>query len=181
MNESRTIKSSRALDPETGQVISAAEWRARHLPGVPFKVTRDPEVRKFVDEALKTMGFRQIAEAARARFGERAPGWSAICRYLRASGLVSGHSRNLPEHSERAKVTADILIQEIVATEARLQRILQLCISTRNPAKFMSRIPRLVEDARRAWESVRQRVAQVESIGDVQTKTEHVEISASQD
>jgi hypothetical protein len=75
---------------KSGGLISGAEWRARHLPGHPFKVMCDPEVQQFVAAALKTMGFKAIAAACSERFGpERAPSKSAIQRYWIALRLSS--------------------------------------------------------------------------------------------
>jgi len=74
---------------QKARLLSADERRRRHLPGVPFKVLRDSEVRLFVDLALETMTFVAIAKACRERFGaERAPGKSAVHRYwLAREGL----------------------------------------------------------------------------------------------
>lgn len=64
------------------ELVSAAEHRRRHLPGLPFKAAADPEVRAFIDTGLDTMTFKELAAAARGRFGpERAPSRSAIFRY----------------------------------------------------------------------------------------------------
>lgn len=64
------------------EVLTAAEHRRRHLPGRPFKVAADLEVKAFVDSALETMTLAEIVAAARARFGkDRAPSYGAIYRY----------------------------------------------------------------------------------------------------
>ncbi len=64
------------------ELLTAAEWRARHLPGQPSRIVGDPEVRAFIDARLSTMTFVELAEAARVEFGlPRAPSKSAIARY----------------------------------------------------------------------------------------------------
>jgi hypothetical protein len=64
------------------ELLTAAEHRRRHLPGKPLKVAADPELRAFCDEALLTMTFQQVCDAALARFGrDRAPSYGALHRY----------------------------------------------------------------------------------------------------
>ncbi len=61
------------------RLLSAAERRMRHLPGASLKVTRDREVWLFVDFALETMTFVEIAKACREKFGvERSPSKSSV-------------------------------------------------------------------------------------------------------
>ena len=63
-------------------VFSAAEWRARHLPGRPGKIAGDPAVRAFIDARLPTTTFTKLAAAGRDGSGaDRAPSRSAIHRY----------------------------------------------------------------------------------------------------
>ena len=62
--------------------FTTAEWRRLHLPGLPGKITADPEVRAFVDGMLEAHSFRVIAEACAEKFGlKRSPGRSAVHRY----------------------------------------------------------------------------------------------------
>lgn len=62
--------------------LTAVQWRRLHLPGRQAKIPGDPEIRRFVKKALKTMTFNEIAQACRERFGaERAPSKTAIGRY----------------------------------------------------------------------------------------------------
>ena len=63
------------------ELLTAAEHLAGHKRGQPFKAAADPEIRAFIDRGLMTMGFRELAAAARAHFGRRAPSRSAVHRY----------------------------------------------------------------------------------------------------
>ncbi len=63
-------------------VSSLAEWKGLHRRGHPPKILIDPEVRAFVDDALKRMTFHEVADAAREQFGPgRAPSPSSVHRY----------------------------------------------------------------------------------------------------
>ena len=71
----------KSIEPKD-RLLSRLQRRRRHIPGRPFKVCMDTEVRLFVDLALESMTFVEIAKACRERFGaERAPGKSAVYRY----------------------------------------------------------------------------------------------------
>lgn len=73
------------------QLLTLAEWRRRHLPGVPSKISSDAEVRQFVTSAFDTMTFDAIADACRKKFGpKRAPGKSAVHRYWQKSYAARG-------------------------------------------------------------------------------------------
>jgi len=75
--------------------LSAAKRRMRHLPGASLKVTRDHEVWLFVDFALETMTFVEIAKACREKFGvERSPSKSSVHRYWLAT--LRARSPDLP-------------------------------------------------------------------------------------
>jgi hypothetical protein len=64
------------------KLLTAAEWRARHLGGTPPRIWADSEVRDFIDAHLPTMTFSQLAGATLEAFGKpRAPSRSAIARY----------------------------------------------------------------------------------------------------
>ena len=78
------------------QLLTPAEWRRHHLPGVPSKISSDAEVREFVTKALGTMTFAAIAEACRKKFGAaRAPGKSAIQRFWQGHrSKITGHRKN---------------------------------------------------------------------------------------
>jgi hypothetical protein len=62
--------------------LSASERRRRHLSGNMPKIAGDPQIRRFVTKALKTMTYNEIVEACRQKFGApRAPSKSAVARY----------------------------------------------------------------------------------------------------
>lgn len=66
------------------QLCTAASDNPRrpHLRGSVPRIVRDPEVRAFIDRALRTMTFSEIVAATRERFGpDRTPSRSAIGRY----------------------------------------------------------------------------------------------------
>ena len=68
--------------------LTAAQWRGLHLSGNRSKIASDIEVRRFVDNALRSMSFVEIARVCRENFGEkRAPGKSAIGRYWLARAM----------------------------------------------------------------------------------------------
>ena len=77
------------------RLLSAAERRMRHLPGASLKVTRDREIWLFVDSALETMTFVEIAKACREKFGvESSPSKSSVHRYWLAT--LRARSPDLP-------------------------------------------------------------------------------------
>jgi len=77
------------------RLLSAAERRMRHLPGASLKVTRDREIWLFVDSALETMTFVEIAKACREKFGvESSPSKSSVYRYWLAT--LRARSPDLP-------------------------------------------------------------------------------------
>jgi len=66
------------------ELLTAAEHRARHRPGLPSKIA-DEEVRAFINQRLHELTFSQLAEAALERFGkDRAPSRSVIHRHWQA-------------------------------------------------------------------------------------------------
>lgn len=50
----------------------------------PLRIEMNPDIKAFIDELLRHMSFKQIEDAARERFGRRAPSHSAIHRYFRS-------------------------------------------------------------------------------------------------
>lgn len=64
------------------RLMTAKEWRRRHLPGPLSKVLIDADVRDFVLRGLKTMTFGALEIACRDRFGrDRAPSRSSLHRF----------------------------------------------------------------------------------------------------
>lgn len=77
------------------ELLSGAERRRRHLPGVGHKVLADSEVRLFVYSALETRTFAEIARACLELFGAaRAPTKSSVQRYWLA--LLRSRSPDSP-------------------------------------------------------------------------------------
>jgi len=85
-------------------VSSLAEWKGLHLRGRPPKIMIDPEVRAFVDDAMKRMTFQEVAAAAQEQFGtERAPSPTSVHRYWQSRQNQRGRSRKARPGCEAEK------------------------------------------------------------------------------
>jgi hypothetical protein len=81
----------------------ARDWRAEHRPGSPAKIVADVELRRFIEDRIERMSFRDLAVACRAEFGPaRAPGKTTISNYFR--GKVKGAPERPPTGTPK-KVT----------------------------------------------------------------------------
>lgn len=74
----------------SSKLLSLGEYRRRHLPGRPYKVSGDPAVRAMADAALEEgRTFTETAALLLARFGpKRAPSRSAVARYWAATHVL---------------------------------------------------------------------------------------------
>jgi hypothetical protein len=74
------------------KLLTSGEYRRRHLPGHPYKVAADAEVRAIADAALEAgTSYSETAALLLTRFGRaRAPSRSALARYWAATHVLRG-------------------------------------------------------------------------------------------